>query len=507
MRRGITRRGTLGAGIALLAPAIVRAQEKFPSRTMTWVVPFPAGGTTDLLARIFAQKVGEAFGQSVVVENAGGGGGSIGADKVAKAAPDGYTLLLHNVTFSTTTSSLMATGRAKHTFDDFMPVSLAANVPLVVMCHPSVPAKDLKEFVAYTKEQNKADKGVFYGTTGSRQRDASRRRGVEARCRHQDGARAVPRRGAAGAGTAHRAHSARRRPDFHLARSYARRRVAWSRDAVADARTVAMPDLPTVREQGFPNMELFGWNGFFAPAKTPPSGRRGDPGRNGQGRARSGREAPPCRGRRRGDGLDPGRARQGAARSGRGGEAAGRRAEARRAIAAMERLLTLAGAFGLSLIVALVAAWRLVEHFWYGEDLDLFVPPLAGFVLVATLVFGLASDARVRASRALRPGRHRARRCGAGDCRNAVSRRVRRRAVEEPGSGPAPTQREDQNGPADSDAPRGRDAVVVRAAAVAASAGPRPQDRVAVDHDHRGLRRDAEPDRARDPRCRDWRNR
>ena len=133
---------------------------------MTWIVPFPAGGTTDLLARVFAQKLTEALGQPVVIENASGGGGSIGADKVAKAAPDGYTLLLHNVTFSTTTSSLIATGRAKHTFDDFTPVSLAANVPLILMCHPSVTAKDLKEFVGYTKEQNKTDKGVFYGSTG-----------------------------------------------------------------------------------------------------------------------------------------------------------------------------------------------------------------------------------------------------------------------------------------------------------------------------------------------------
>src|SRR4051812_20442669 len=144
-----TRRKILAGAALLFAPAIVRAQEKFPSRTMTWVVPFPAGGTTDLLARNFAQKVAEGLGQSVVVENVSGGGGSIGADKVAKAAPDGYTLLLHNVTFSTTTSSLIATGRARHTFEDFTPVSLAANVPLIVMCHPSVPAKDLKEFVAF----------------------------------------------------------------------------------------------------------------------------------------------------------------------------------------------------------------------------------------------------------------------------------------------------------------------------------------------------------------------
>ena len=237
---------------------------------MTWVVPFPAGGTTDLLARIFAQKVGEAFGQSVVVENAGGGGGSIGADKVAKAAPDGYTLLLHNVTFSTTTTSLMATGRAKHTFDDFMPVSLAANVPLVVMCHPSVPAKDLKEFVAYTKEQNKADKGVFYGTTGpgSVMHLAAEvlKRDADIKMEH------VPFRGAAPlvqellTGRIQLGGDQISTSLGHM-RGGALRGLA----TLSPARTVAMPDLPTVREQGFPKMELFGWNGFFAPAKTPPA--------------------------------------------------------------------------------------------------------------------------------------------------------------------------------------------------------------------------------------------
>ncbi|MBL1952517.1 tripartite tricarboxylate transporter substrate binding protein, partial [Klebsiella pneumoniae] len=88
------------------------------------VVPFPAGGTTDLLARLFGQRMGETLGQPVVVENRGGGGGSIGADVVAKAAPDGYTLLMHNVTFPTTTATLALAGRAPHDIArDFAPVA------------------------------------------------------------------------------------------------------------------------------------------------------------------------------------------------------------------------------------------------------------------------------------------------------------------------------------------------------------------------------------------------
>jgi len=266
-----TRRSVLIAGsAALFAPGVVRAQEKFPSRTMTFIVPFPAGGTTDLLARIFAQKLTESFGQSVVVENAGGGGGSIGADKVAKAAPDGYTLLLHNVTFSTTTSSLQFTGRAKHNFDDFTPVSLAANVPLILMCHPSVPAKNLKEFVAYAKEQNKADKGVFYGTTGpgSVMHLAAEvlKRDADIKMEH------VPFRGAAPlvqellSGRIQLGGDQISTSLAHV-RGGALRAIA----TLSPKRTEALPDLPTVREQGFPNMELFGWNGFFAPARTPPA--------------------------------------------------------------------------------------------------------------------------------------------------------------------------------------------------------------------------------------------
>lgn len=270
MVRRITRRGILAGGAAAMFAPAVLAQEKFPSRPMTWVVPFPAGGTTDLLARIFAQKLTEAFGQTVVIENTGGGGGSIGADKVAKAAPDGYTLLLHNVTFSTTTSSLMATGRAKHTFDDFTPVSLAANVPLVVMCHPSVPTKDLKEFVAYAAEQNKTDKGVFYGSTGPGSvmhlSGETLKRDSGIKMEH------VPFRGAAP--LVQELLSGRIQlggDQLSTSLGHMRNGALRGLATLSPKRTEALPDLPTVREQGFPNMELFGWNGFFAPAKTPPA--------------------------------------------------------------------------------------------------------------------------------------------------------------------------------------------------------------------------------------------
>src|SRR5262245_38433197 len=99
--------GTAAAGVAAFVPAPLVAQERYPSRTIRVIVPFPAGATTDMLARLLAQRMGESMGQTVIVENVGGAGGSLGADRVAKAERDGYTLLFHNITFSTTTSSLM----------------------------------------------------------------------------------------------------------------------------------------------------------------------------------------------------------------------------------------------------------------------------------------------------------------------------------------------------------------------------------------------------------------
>jgi tripartite-type tricarboxylate transporter receptor subunit TctC len=190
--------------------------------------------------------------------------------QVAKAAPDGYTLLLHNVTFSTTTTSLQYTGRAKHNFDDFTPVSLAANVPLILMCHPSVPAKNLKEFVAYAKEQNKADKGVFYGTTGPGSvmhlSAETLKRDTGVKMEH------VPFRGAAPLVQELLTGRIQLGGDqISTSLGHVRGGALTAIATLSPARTSPLPDLQTVREQGFPNMELFGWNGFFAPAKTPPA--------------------------------------------------------------------------------------------------------------------------------------------------------------------------------------------------------------------------------------------
>ena len=169
------------------------------------------------------------------------------------------------MTFSTTTTSLQFTGRAKHNFDDFMPVSLAANVPLILMCHPSVPAKNLKEFVAYTKE---TDKGVFYGTTGPGSvmhlSAETLKRDSGIKMDH------VPFRGAAPLVQELLTGRIQLGGDqISTSLGHVRGGALRALATLSPKRTVPLPDLLTVREQGFPNMELFGWNGFFAPARTP----------------------------------------------------------------------------------------------------------------------------------------------------------------------------------------------------------------------------------------------
>jgi len=262
-RREFIRASAL-AGAMALVPAAVRGQERFPARNVRIIVPFPAGATTDMLARLFAQRMTEGLGQSVVVENVGGAGGSLGADQVAKSPPDGYTLLFHNITFTTTTASLQFAGRSRHDIEqDFVPIAVGAYVPLLLLAHPSVPARDLKEFVAYAKETKEP---LFYGSTGPGSvmnlMGEVLKRDTGIRMDH------VPFRGAAPLVQELLSGRIQFGGD-QLSSSLQHVRAGALKALAVTSRSPALPEVPSTRELGFPNLDLRGWNGFFAPKGTP----------------------------------------------------------------------------------------------------------------------------------------------------------------------------------------------------------------------------------------------
>jgi tripartite-type tricarboxylate transporter receptor subunit TctC len=139
-------------GAALLGLAVPAAAQPYPHRTVSVIVPYPAGGSVDVVARLVAQKLGESMGANVIVENrAGGAGGAVGANVVAKAQPDGYTLML-TASIHIITPFL----NSKIPYDavkDFAPVSLVAAGPLLVSTAPNVPANDLKEFFELVRKE------------------------------------------------------------------------------------------------------------------------------------------------------------------------------------------------------------------------------------------------------------------------------------------------------------------------------------------------------------------
>src|SRR5664279_3775907 len=141
-------RWTLGALFACIA--LGASAQGYPTRPIRLVVPFPAGGTTDILARDVAQKLTEAWGQAVVVDNRPGAGGNIGTELAAKALPDGYTLLMGTVGTHAINPSLYAKMPYDHV-KDFPPVILVASVPNVLVITPSLPVNSLPELIAYAK--------------------------------------------------------------------------------------------------------------------------------------------------------------------------------------------------------------------------------------------------------------------------------------------------------------------------------------------------------------------
>jgi tripartite-type tricarboxylate transporter receptor subunit TctC len=146
----------IAASIALFVPA---SAQVYPSRPITLVVPFPAGGGVDAMARITAERLTVALGQQIIIDNRGGAAGVIGTRAAAKAAPDGYTLVM-STSGTTSINPSLYVNPGYDPLKDFAPIGLVAATPIVVMAHPSFPAKSIAELIALAKRDDKLDVGT-----------------------------------------------------------------------------------------------------------------------------------------------------------------------------------------------------------------------------------------------------------------------------------------------------------------------------------------------------------
>lgn len=249
--------------VAALAAATASSAQNYPNRPVRLVVPFPAGGPADALGRALADQLNKMWGQPVIVENRGGAGGNLGAEVVARAAPDGYTLLL-NASSHVINASLYE----KLPYDpikDFTPVSEVASYMLVLVVHPSVPATSVKEFVAFA---NGKQGGLSVANAGL---------GTPTHLAAVLFAQAaglnlvhIPYRGAAPASMdliGGQVPAMFNNPVNAVPQVKANKLRAL---AVTGAKRLALlPDIPTVAESGYPGFETRTWYGLFGPAGMP----------------------------------------------------------------------------------------------------------------------------------------------------------------------------------------------------------------------------------------------
>jgi len=253
--------------VALLAVALPFASEapaqSYPSRLITFVVPFPAGGSADTLARLIGAQLSERWKQPVVVENKPGAGGNLGTDYVAKAAPDGYTLLM-----SPSSIAIAPHLYTKLSFDpvkDFVPVTLVGSIPMVVVVTPDFPAKSIAELIAMAKTK---PGDIPYASAGN---GTTNHLAVELfKITTGIDLLHVPYRGNP---LAIMDVIGGRVPVFF---DFVLTGLPHVRDGKVRAlattglhRSAVLPDVPTVIEAGVPNFEAATWFGVFAPARTP----------------------------------------------------------------------------------------------------------------------------------------------------------------------------------------------------------------------------------------------
>lgn len=268
-RRSILTAATATGALIAMPARLALAQAPAPAQSLAGkslrlIVPFPAGGPTDIVARPLAQLLGESLGASVIIDNRGGAGGSVGADAVAKAAPDGLTLLMATVGTHAINPSLYK----KLAYDpvrDFTPVALVAAAPVAIVVHPSLPVDSIAALVALAK---RSPGKLAYGTAGNG--TPGHLTGVMFRSASGCDIQHVPYKGSAPAVTD--LLGGQIQMMFDPLQSVLPHIQSGKLRALAvsgAARSPVLPQMPTVAESGYPGFESTAWWGIYAPANLP----------------------------------------------------------------------------------------------------------------------------------------------------------------------------------------------------------------------------------------------
>ena len=257
------RAAAVALACALAAAAAVAQTDGYPNKTIRWVVPFPAGGSVDILARLLSVKLAESFGQQVVIDNRSGASGNIGSEMVARAAPDGYTLLSNTVPFIANT--FLYSRVPYDVLTDFTPVSVMASTSSVVTVHPSVPVHTVRELLALAKSRPGQ---LNYGTAGlgSNPHIAGELFNYLGKVNlvaiHFKGG--APALVAAIGGEVTVTFSSTLETAPHIAGGKLR-----ALGVTSLKRSPVLPNVPTVAEAGLPGYEFDGWHVLVAPKGTP----------------------------------------------------------------------------------------------------------------------------------------------------------------------------------------------------------------------------------------------
>jgi tripartite-type tricarboxylate transporter receptor subunit TctC len=251
---------------ALLACALLAgtaSAQTYPVKPIRMVVPFPAGGPTDIVGRTMAQKMSELLGHQVIVDNRGGAGGIIGTEQVAKSAPDGYTLLMGTIGGIAVAMSLQP-GRGYDTLRDFAPITQSVTVTNILVLHPSVPAKNVKELLAIAKSKKG---GLNYASSGAG--TVTHLAGELFKLMGKVDITHVPFKGGAPALTALLSGEVDMSYENSLVvLPHVKSGKVKAIAVTGEKRSRLMPELPTIAET-LPGYNASGWYGLFVPAATP----------------------------------------------------------------------------------------------------------------------------------------------------------------------------------------------------------------------------------------------